>query len=77
MHCYIQALHTLFDSLVAMNEKAGNKYLCTVVAILEEFITKGGRVEKQAVGVLRAIMGTCVRKSLWINANNKMEGEDD
>ncbi len=76
MHCYIQALHTLFDSLIAMNEKAGNKYLCTVVAILEEFITKGGRVEKQAVGVLRAIMGTCVRKSLWINAN-KMEGEDD
>ena len=34
---------------------------------------KGGRIEKQAVGIMKSIMNNCIRKSLWA-ANS---GQDD
>lgn len=65
VYCYIQTLHTVFESLVVMNEKTGFKYFSPVISIMQEYITKGGRVEKQAGAVLRSIMSSCIRNSLW------------
>ena len=64
--CYVQALHAAFEALVSMNETAANKYISAIVSLLQEFITKGGRIEKQSVGILKSIMSSCIRKSLWI-----------
>ena len=65
--CYIQSLHCVFEALVSMNERTANKYISVVVSILQEFIVKGGKIEKQSFSILKAIMINCIRKSLWIS----------
>lgn len=34
-------------------------------------MVKGGRIEKQSVGIMKSIMTNCIRKSLWVNANEQ------
>ena len=56
-----------------MNERTANKYVSVVVSILQEFIVKGGRIEKQAFSILKAIMANCIRKSLWVSKEKTEE----
>ena len=50
-----------------MNEKLSNNFISSIVSILQEFITKGGKIEKQSYGILKSVMTNCIRKSLWAN----------
>ena len=71
--CYIQALHVVFEALISMNERIANRYVSVIVSILQEFVVKGGRIEKQAFGILKAVMGSCIKKSLWIGQQQQEE----
>ena len=70
LFCYLQALHAIFEAFLLMKEKMANKFISAIISILQEFITKGGRIEKQATGIMRHILSNCIRKSLWVNQND-------
>ena len=72
-YCYLQALHSAFEAFFPLNEKRANKYLSSIISVFQEFIAKGGKVEKHAVSLLKSILSNCIRKSLWFNAEESFD----
>ena len=75
--CYLQALHASFESLVPLNEKKANRFLASIISIFQEFMVKGGKIEKHSSNLLKSLMGNCIRKSLWMKADDFFDFEID
>ena len=67
---YLQCIHSGFLTLNRVNASTAQKYLSSVISVVSEMLLAGGKIPKQAEGILKEVIEEAVSPSLWESKND-------